>query len=154
MSEILSGLIPAPPPGALSQDTDRITLHFVFHHEHFCRQPITIEMRASEMLETVDSPFSRESFQVGKEWQAIDTAWLNRVSFLIIRNHEQKYLSKPNEEQKLEDKKRILELGYEGHPPFLVRPGRMFLAEPSEVLGMRMRCQYGVAEVSVAAIPR
>lgn len=142
-----------PPAGAIAQDMDRITYLLTIHHEYSADKPFTIDHRFSDRLATSEQSYNR-IIKVGEQWQSVDTAWVKELSFLVLVNNKPKYLSNPSEEQKAEDAKKIVELGYPGTPPWIIRPGRPFVAEPSELQDCKIRCQQGIAEVTVSAIPR
>jgi len=146
-------VIPAPPSGAIAQDIDRLTCILMVRHEHGGDDPKSIDCRYSALLETKEQMYSRR-LKVGQNWVEIETGWVNSPGLLVIQNHPTKFATNPTKEQRDEDQKRFLEISYDGNKPWLVSPGRFFVAQPSDLAGCKMRCVQGTAEITISAIPQ
>lgn len=143
----------APPEGAIAQDIDRLTFVCTVYHQHSDKSPVAIDCRYSVLLETSEQLYSRD-LKVDGCWKDVESGWLNKVGFLVIENHKPKYLTNPSAEQIAEDAKRIVEVAFDGHKPWLIRPGSILPAEPSDMSGLKIRCQHGCADVTISALPK
>lgn len=146
-----AGTAVAEPQAAVARRV--LTCVTTITHRHPAGNPTHIDCRFSELLQSDEHPYARP-FKVGQEWKEIDTAWIEEASLLVVQNPKISYAMQPSQEQKEFDDQRILELAYPDSPPWLIRPGRIFIAEPSDLAGLRIRSQQGTAEVMLTAIPR
>jgi hypothetical protein len=142
-----------PPLTKDQNQVDRLTGIVTYHHQHPGADVFTMDIRFSDALETTEQPYHRR-MTIGPVWIPVDLGWIETPSVLIVKNNAGHYERNPSAEQKEEDAAKIVELRFEGSKPWLIRPGRPFVGEPSETAGLHLRCQHGTVEVTVVAIPR
>jgi hypothetical protein len=132
---------------------DRITVRLAVIHEHCCEEPVGVDLTYSYQLATVEQPYRRR-LPVDTVWQPLKTQWVEAVSCIIIENPgPPKRQRNPTPEEIAEDAAAVIEFGYDGHPPFLIMPGRMQFLHPSQLAGLRLRCQRGRKEIWLTAMP-
>lgn len=144
----------------------RLTTVSVVYHQPLGEEPHSFLHKTSKPLTTDEQAYTRK-LKVTQEWQPIDTGWLTSLSLLLITNEEGKHTTQPTEEEKLAISQRVLEVGInveDGYPlsvacpgptpVFLIGPGDSFSASPYDCSSLYLRCQSGVAKVTVNAFPK
>lgn len=144
-------------PGVL-KDQDRITAHFEMHHEHCCISPVSIGVKYSHFLETMEQPYMRR-FKVTPQssTKELNLAWLEgNCGSLILLNPPPDIVrrNKLTDEEKLEIENMTLHVSVGGSRPWLVRPGRFFVGEPSDVTQVRLWVPAGEREITMHVMPR
>lgn len=145
---------------------DRVTVKETVYHQQHGRNPQVIESKFCHDLETTEQLYERH-LQVTEEWQPLDCGWLkDKVGMLIIQNDEGQFLSvNPSEEERLAAAKKTVEIKYDRYRPkhiavndfyscWLIPPGESMRARPSHASGLSIRCQSGVAEITLYLIPK
>ena len=146
----------------------RLTIVSVVYHQPLGEEPHSFPHKISRPLLTDEQAYTRK-LKVTQEWQPIDIGWLTSLSLLLITNEEGKYATQPSEEEKLAISQKVLEIGFQGkvnYPPaydlsslfptpvFLIGPGDSFSASPCDCESLYLRCQSGVAKVTINAFPK
>lgn len=137
-------------------DNDRLTVNFALNHEHIGEQPRTIEVRYSDLLETVEEPYTRRQ-QANTGWQSLDLGWVEEVGSIVIENSAGGYSPvNISEEQKKEISKKVLEVGISSCslPLFAIPPQRYFFGSPIHPDKLVVRCPAGKCEYRITVIPR
>lgn len=150
-------LISKGPPKNVLETKDRMTVQFMAHHEHHGEQPHSVQVGYSAFLEGMEQPVSRR-LQVGPEWSAINTEWLQSPGAILLQNKTGKVtIVQPSPEELAVQALQVLEVCLEegeAAAKLLVRPGGFLFIEPERASGVRMRCQSGTAPVTVNVYPK
>ena len=148
----------------MRQIKDRLTVRETVYHHPFGHNPQAIETRFSHELENTEQLYERH-LQVTEEWQPLDCGWLkDKAGMLIIQNDEGQFLYvNPTDEEREATAKKTVEIGYGHHKHdfgtignhcWLIPPGESMRARPSHVSNLAIRCQSGVAEITLYLIPK
>ena len=139
----------------MRQIKDRLTVRETVYHHPFGHNPQVIETRFSHELETTEQLYERH-LQVTKEWQPLDCGWLeDNVGMLIIQNDEGQFLYvNPTDEEREAAAKKTVEVSYKDEQGWLIPPGESMRARPSHASELAIRCQSGVAEITLYLIPK
>lgn len=137
---------------------DRLTVQLTVHHEHCCEDPFSITPQFTRLLATAEQPWRRR-VKVGPEWAMPEWGWFGtnaNVGHIVFVNNAGKGLAvNPTDEEKAAIEASVVEISYEGCPPWLIRPhGGIFFAEPSNIHGLRLRAAVPGDYVMFYVIPR
>ena len=144
----------------MRQIKDRLTVRETVYHHPFGHNPQAIETRFSHELETTEQLYERH-LQVTEEWQPLDCGWLkDKVGMLVIQNDEGHFLYvNPTDEEREAAANRTVEVAYKKPEQscsncWLIPPGESMRARPSHASELAIRCQSGVAEITLYLIPK
>lgn len=138
---------------------DQITVVELVYHQVSSEEDATCsEARFSRQLTTSgEYPYVRHT-KVNEEWQHLDLGWIVDVgcSMLLIENNEGYFKQTlPTENEKIEAKKKTIELCYSSNSPncFLVPPKESLRCCPSHADALMVRCQHGTAKYTITVFP-
>lgn len=171
----------APPPkhGLVAvtpapRSRPRVTVVEQAYYQSPDDQPRVVETRYSQDLQTDEQPYLR-LMKVTEEWRHIDHGWVEDASWLIISNEEGRVGTViPSREEQAAARAKVVELGWEFAPPadgprtmhsperappppiapvIEIKPGTSIRISPKFVRAIRLRCQSGMARVTVNLFP-
>lgn len=126
------------------------------YFQQAAEDPITMGSSFSRQLDSTEQPY-RRIFQVGEEWQRLDSGWLAGASLLMIHNQKNPWSANPTEEQLREARAKVLEIGYVidggARPRWQVFPGESLRGCPVGLEHIWLRCLKGSTRVVLNLIP-
>lgn len=132
----------------------RLTILETLYYQEPRSEPVSFSCPHSLLLISEEQPCIRR-LRVGSTRQPLGT-WLATVSELVIRNDEGNYAEhqgNPTESEVRERERRVIEVYQDGILLAYVPPTRSCRFLPVHFAGIELRCQQGVAQVTVAAFP-
>jgi hypothetical protein len=143
---------------------DRITVLESVYYRPYNQQPIALEIRSSRSLKSDEKPYQRQNHKktvATEEWKEVDFGWLeNDLGLFVIQNDEgSMYETIPTEDEKSEDKKKVLEIGFgtPENPPqdvWLIPPHESFRGSPSSSSNVMIRSQHKEIKYTLTAFPK
>lgn len=141
------------PPTNLTED--RLTMTFQAHHESFGEEPSSIHWAFADLLESKEQPYRRR-LDVGEEGVDVELGWLkdNHGLMIIINKAGSTQQVNPTEEERQQYKKQeLLVMQDNDGKPWIVRPGRLHVGEPSSSQ-LRLQSLHGTIPVTLIVFPR
>jgi hypothetical protein len=140
-------------------DKERLTVRYYIAHTQVGRSPVVVEGSASRDTTNQEQGLVRHlKIDADKGWVSIDPQWVDNPGLCVIENITGKRpLIQPTPEEIAEFKTRVLRLklaNTDVELPFPVRPmGGIFIAEVDSNPLLQIRCESGVAEITIAFFP-
>lgn len=130
---------------------DRMTAALTIHHESLGENPVSVESRWWDLLETREQPYERR-IVVTPEGVDMDFGHVQNPGMVVIQNRTGQGLqTNPSEEQKKDNRLQILIIEPGG---WIVRPGRAHVGDVSHCDKLRMRSLRGDLRITVVVFPR
>lgn len=151
-------LQPQPKIGGRSavHDADRVTVKVQAYHEQFGEEAKQAQATFAGLLETKHQVYERRQ-AVGEDWEPLDIGWIPEgdVGYVMLQNRKPVYSSIPSDVVAQEDAQRIIyvRLGGGTVPGWVIRPGRMFMAEAGADT-IYVRSDVGGTRLGVTIFPR
>lgn len=165
---------PLVPVTAAPRSRPRVTVVEQAYYQSPDDQPRVVETRCTQDLTTDEQPYLR-LMKVTEEWHRIDHGWIEDASWMIVSNEEGRVGTViPSREDQEAASARVVELGWEfaapdegprtmhsppkpAPPPVLgvieIKPGTSIRIQPRFLRAIRLRCQRGMARVTVNLFP-
>lgn len=145
---------------APTSQQSRLTGQITIHHEAWGEDPVTGQATFSQVLATLEEPWTRK-ITLGPEWVCVADlgSWVANVGYMLIMNRTGgNALVKPTEEEANALQKKIVGIGYGGTAPTapenLVRPGRFGAIEVFNAKRVWLRSQHEEARATLFLFPR
>lgn len=136
----------------------RITVVESVYYSDQEHDPIGVESRFSRAVSN-EQVYIRHCVAT-EEWQKLDCGWLSEnVGMLCIKNEGTTRQTNPTDEERAEDDKKVLKIGYTQEPDdepngfWLVPPGESFRGYPQWPSDLRIKCQSGEVKFIVSVYP-
>jgi hypothetical protein len=138
------------------QESDRITVKVQAYHEQFGEEAKAAQGTFAGLLETKHQVYERRQV-VEEDWVALDVGWIPEgdVGYVLLENRKPIYSTVPGDEVAEEDARRIIyvRLGGGTVPGWVIRPGRVFMAEAGADT-IYVRSDVGGTRLGVTIFPR
>lgn len=127
-------------------------------HQRTDEQALSAESNYQVTLESSQDAYVRRKLEVGPDWTPIPGNWLDSCSEFLLKNDTGRGLKVyPTEEEAADMARKVIEVGLVGDVAtnvWLVAPNRSMRASPRDIRDVRIRCQHGVTECTIAIFPK
>jgi hypothetical protein len=144
----------AVKPSDALEDYDRITARLDFYYEKFNENPIYSSHVLEAVLPQSEEDVYKRKVKVDQDWIAIDTGWLENVSYILIKNTKKAYSVHPSKEEQDSDKNKNILVRYDkGDPLFTIDKGSFLLFKPMDVTKIQISSPEGSTKVELIVMP-